>query len=127
MSLEITPSEHEGRQFIASYGEGGFQIGGHRHVGAVLVFPEKILPWPIGQTEDVSLASLAAVMQSDPPTELLLFGSGDRQESVSAEILQALGAAGVVIETMDTGAACRTFNVLVAEGRRVAAALIPVV
>lgn len=127
MSLDIMPVAPEGRQFIASYGDGGFQIGGHGYVGAVLVFPEKTLPWPMSQTDGASLASLAPVMESDPPTELLLFGSGDRQESVSAEILQALGAAGVVIETMDTGAACRTFNVLVAEGRRVAAALIPVV
>ncbi len=131
MSLDITPKVQEGRQLIDSYGDGGFQIGGHRHLGAVLVFPEKTLPWLVGETdggetEGASLASLAPVMESDPPTELLLIGSGDRQASVSPEIRQALGAAGVVIETMDTGAACRTFNVLLTEGRRVAAALIPV-
>ncbi len=127
--MDVTPLVPAGWQLIEGYGEGAFRIGGRRHVGGVLVFPEKTLPWSPGQggtTGEVDLASLAPVMESDPPTDLLLFGSGDRRERISVDIQQALRAAGVVIETMDTGAACRTFNVLLAEGRRIAAALLPV-
>jgi uncharacterized protein len=125
MSLDITPIIPEGRQLIEGYGEGGFRIGGVKYAGAVLVFPEKTLPWPMGEADGASLASLAPVIQSDPPTELLLLGADVRRQGISAELGQALSRACIVVEAMDPGAACRTFNVLLAEGRRVAAALIP--
>ena len=60
-----------------------------------------------------------------PPIEILLIGSGATFEMAPAALRSALGARGVSIESMDTGAACRTYNVLMAEDRRVAAALIP--
>ncbi len=126
MSLDITPAIPEGRQLIESYGGGGFRIGGEPYTGAVLVFPDKTLPWSITAADDAPISRLPQVTQSVPPTELLLIGLGNRPQGISPELRQALGVAGVVVEEMDTGAACRTFNVLLAEGRRVAAALIPV-
>ena len=124
--MDVTPLISKGRQLIESYGGGAFQIGGQKYVGGVLVFPERTLPWVVEVGEDGGLGTFAPVTESDPPTELLLFGSGDGGKNVPPEIQRALRAAGVVTECMDTGAACRTFNVLLAEGRRVDAALMPI-
>ena len=73
-----------------------------------------------------SLENLRPVEQSDPATEILIFGGGATTPFVAPELRDALKAAGVIVEPMDTGAACRTFNVLLSEERRVAAALVAV-
>ena len=68
----------------------------------------------------------APVLTADPPVEILLLGCGARPAPVPAALVEALRAAGVALDVMDTGAACRTYNVLAAEARRVGAALIAV-
>ncbi len=90
----------------------------------MLVFPERTLAWPVTRVETLTAADLRAVIEA--PVELLLLGTGPRMAPVPAGLSDAMRAAEVTVEPMDTGAACRTFNVLVAEARRVAAALIAV-
>jgi uncharacterized protein len=124
--LDITPLVRPGRQVIERYGAGRFRITGVVYHGSVLVFPERTLAWPVVRFEELTPTSLAAVTVSEVAVELLLLGTGPRLAPVPAELRAALRAAGVAIEAMDTGAACRTYNVLVAEERRVAAALIAV-
>jgi len=126
--MDLTPLVPQGRQIIESYGDGRFRVTGAVHQGSVLVFPDRTVAWPVAEstalTED-SLASVAAA--GDAGTiDLLLIGCGPRMAMIPQKLRTALRAHGIVIEPMDTGAAARTYNVLAAEGRKVAAALIAV-
>lgn len=122
--MDITPIIPAGRQLIKSYGDLGFTISGTRWDGSVLVFPERTLAWPPRNLAEVTEASLALVLAARP--DLLLLGCGRGMGVVTAALRAALRGGGVKLEIMDTGAACRTYNVLLAEDRSVAAALIAV-
>jgi uncharacterized protein len=124
MPMEFTRVPAQGRQFIQAHREGGFTIAGVRHEGSVLVLPERTLPWPVRALGAVTLDSLAPVIEATASIGLLLLGCGAAFGQPTAELRAALRARGIVTEAMDTRAACRTFNVLLAEDRRVAAALI---
>lgn len=126
--MDLTPLIPSGRQIVESYGEGRFRVAGQLHQGAILVFPERTLAWSVASAEQASLENLGPVLAGarEGIVELLLFGQGPRMLLVPAALRQGLKAVGIVVESMDTGAACRTYNVLMAEGRRVAAALIAV-
>jgi len=113
-----------GRQLIERYAAGGLRVSGVIHRGAVLVLPERTLAWAAAAPADISVASLAPVVEHGG-IEILLLGLGLRMEPVAAELRVALRQAGIALEAMDTGAACRTFNLLLGEDRRVAAALLP--
>ena len=124
--MALTPSDPGARQLIQSYGADGFTIAGRRHDGAVLVFPDRTIPWTVSDISKIVEDGLAAVLGADPPVEILLIGCGDMAWPVAPDLRAHMRRAGVVIEATDTGAACRTFNVLHIENRRVAAALMPV-
>ena len=126
MSLDITPLVPAGRQVIQSYGSGRFLISDVEYSGPVLVFPERSLEWGVGPLAELAPESFADIIGSEPKTEILLLGCGARISLPPAKVKSELSAAGIVVEPMDTGAACRTFNVLMGEDRRVAAALFPV-
>ncbi len=121
-----TPPVKPGRRVIDGYGGGGFRIAGETHRGATLVLPERSVPWTVTDIAGLSVESLAAVIACDPRPEILLIGCGRSAAMIQPALRQALREQGVVIDAMDTGAACRTYNVLLAEERRVAAALIAV-
>jgi uncharacterized protein len=123
--MELTRIVPEGRQLIHAYREGGFTIAGARHEGSVLVLPDRTLPWAVSELRAVTLESLAPITRSTG-VEILILGCGARFALASAQLRQALRTHGIVTESMDTRAACRTFNVLLAEDRRVAAALIAI-
>jgi uncharacterized protein len=120
--MEFTPIAAEGRQLIQAYRQGGFTIAGTRHAGSVLVLRDRTLPWAAHELSAVTLESLAPITAA--AVEILILGCGDRFVLPSVELRAAIRAHGIVTEAMDTRAACRTFNVLIAEDRRVAAALI---
>jgi len=126
--MDVTPLIPQGRQIIDAYGEGGFRVSGQRIEGSVIVFPDKVTSWTVDEIGALNVGSLDAVSAAGRAgtVELLLIGTGARMVQVDRTLRQSLRADGVVIEVMDTGAACRTYNVLMAEGRRVAAALIAV-
>jgi uncharacterized protein len=126
--MDVTPLIPQGRQIIDGYGEGGFRISGQRIEGSVIVFPERVTGWTVAEAGALSAGSLEAVSAAGRAgtVELLLIGTGTRMTRIDRTLRETLRADGVVVETMDTGAACRTYNVLMAEGRRVAAALIAV-
>lgn len=123
--MDVTPLVPQGRQVIEAYGDNGFRISGVRYDGSVLVLPDRTLSWPIAASEDITVESLAPVTDQED-TELLLLGFGKRPIMMSHAFRNTLRSKGVSLEPMDTGAASRTYNVLLAEGRRVAAALIAV-
>jgi uncharacterized protein len=97
-----------------------------RHAGSVIVLPEATLPWQIAEPTALTIESLAPVLDCEPSIDILLFGSGRSLVPVADGLRAALHEAGIAIEPMDTGAACRTYSILVAEERRVAAALIAI-
>jgi len=123
--VDITPAIPEGRQVIESYGEGGFRISGTDWAGSVLVTPDRTVPWPVAALDDIGLASLAPVLEG-APVDVLLIGCGEKMQLLPSGLRSALREAGPSVDVMATGAACRTFNVLMAEQRRVAAALLAV-
>jgi uncharacterized protein len=122
--MDLTPLVPAGRQIIERYSAGGFRISGVVHPGAVLVFPERTLAWAATSAAAITLDSLAAVVKHGG-VRILLLGLGRRAPALAPELRSALRAAGIAVEPMDTGAACRTYNVLVGEDRLVAAALLP--
>jgi uncharacterized protein len=97
-----------------------------RHAGSVIVLPEATLPWEVDDPAGITIDSLAPVLDCEPSIEILLFGGGPNLVPVDDGLRSALSEAGIAIEPMDTGAACRTYSILAAEERRVAAALIAV-
>ncbi len=124
--MDITPQVPVGRTIIQGYGAGGFTVDGNRVAGSLLVFPDRFVAWPVAAFDEVTPESLSAVTAAVPAVEILLVGSGARMLLAPAALRAALRDAGIALDVMDTGAACRTYNVLLAEERRVAAALIAV-
>jgi uncharacterized protein len=126
--LDLTPLIPAGRQIVESYGHARFRVTGTLYEGSVIVFPDRTIIWSVGDAAGVNSANLEAVSEAGRAgrTDLLLLGCGAKMTLVPSSLRAALREAGVVVEPMDTGAACRTYNVLMAEGRHVAAALIAV-
>jgi uncharacterized protein len=122
--MDLTPVPAAGRQIIERYAPSGFRVSGVIYHGPVLVFPDRTVEWDGASARDVSWETLAPVIEHGG-VEILLLGLGRSTTAVPAALRTALRTAGIALEAMDTGAACRTYNVLVAEDRRVAAALIP--
>ena len=122
LDLPVAP----GLQVIQGYGDRRFRISGTVHEGSVLVLPARTEPWPVEDAAAVTAATLQQVTAGEAACDLLLVGCGRHFVAPPAGLRQALKDAGVALEWMDTGAACRTFNLLLAEGRRVAAALVAV-
>ena len=121
--MDVTPIIPAGRQVIERYGPSGFRITGVAHAGSVLVFPDRTSPWSVSTIAEVTAETLRPVIEHGG-VEILLLGCGPRMMPVPPALRQELRAAGIIVDPMDTGAACRTYNVLMAEERRVAAALI---
>jgi uncharacterized protein len=113
-------------KLIERYGKGGFRVSGEALTGSILVFNDRVERWPVTAIAELSVEALQPIIAAQPPIQILLLGCGPRIAFIAPPLRQALRDAGVVIEAMDTGAACRTYNVLLAEERRVAAALIAV-
>ena len=113
-------------QLIRSYGPGHFLIGNRDWRSPVLVTPTVTTAWDVAHADELSLDNLAPLKSAPVPTELLVLGCGARAIFIAPDKRAALKGAGMALEVVDTGSACRMYNVLLAEGRRVAAALIPV-
>lgn len=108
---------------VRGYAPGLLRIGDREFTRSVIVSAQTLIDdWRPQRAADLTAADLAPALALQPG--ILLLGSGPRQVFPAPDLLAQLYAAGIGFEVMDTGAACRTYNVLVAEGREVAAALI---
>ena len=112
-------------QVIRTYGPGHFLISDRDWREPVLVTPGATTPWPVARAEELAADNVAAVRAGAAPAELLVVGCDRRSMFVPPAVRAALKEIGLALEVVDTGSACRMYNVLLAEGRRVAAALIP--
>lgn len=124
--MDVTPLIPEGKQVIESYGERRFRISGRVHEGSVIVFPERTVAWEVSDFSELKPESLDQVAAARKSVDVVLLGCGSKMQLVPRILREKLRTAGIVVEPMDTGAACRTFNVLMSEDRLVAAALIAV-
>ena len=124
--MELNSVIPPGRRMIDGYPPGGFRVAGTLYQGPMLIWPEGEVPWSLSRIEDLALAHLDPVRRIDPPVEVLLIGCGPRMALLPSALRRQIREAGIGMDAMDTGAACRTYNVLISEGRRAAAALIPV-
>lgn len=115
-----------GRAAIDAYGNGGFRFAGMSHRGSILCLPSGISAWEPANIAEVSAQTFVRVLSERQAIEFVLLGTGEELRHPHVDVRTALAEAGVRLEPMDTGAACRTYNVLLAEGRAVAAALIAV-
>jgi len=123
--MDLTPWVPRDRQLIDRCLPGGFQVRGVAWVGALLVFPDYAESWTAPPLEQLALAHLQPVLDAVPRPDVLLLGCGPKGCRLPRLLRDGLRGAGIGVEAMDTSAACRTYNVLAAEGRRVVAALLP--
>lgn len=124
--MDITPLVAANAPLIKSYGDAGFTISGKRWDGSVLILPDRTVSWSVTRFEDLTLESLEAIFTHSPLPEFLLIGVGTQMRLLAPALKMEIRSKGLVSEPMDTGAACRTWNVLLTEGRQAAAALIAV-
>jgi len=107
---------------VTAYGPGFIEINKVRHASAVLLTPDRVEPWAVASFEALGEADLERLRALAP--EVALLGTGSRQRFPHPRLARALGEARIGLEVMTTAAACRTYNILMAEGRKVAAALL---
>ena len=111
-----------GLNLFSGYGPGYVAVNGTRHERSLVVLPESIDAWAPGSFEALEAEHFAALARRG--LEVVIVGTGTKLRFPRPAILAPLARAGVGVEVMDTQAACRTYNILVAEGRKVAAAII---
>ena len=122
--IVVRNAHFPGRAPVDSYGNGGFRFAGMSHRGSILTVPSGIYGWnPEGM---IDREALARVFEEAEGIEVLLVGTGREMLPLAPELAVALREAGIVADAMSTGAAVRTYNVLLAEDRAVAAALVAV-
>lgn len=120
--MKLQSDAAPGLNMVTAYGPGFVVVNGVRHTSPVIVLPERTLPWALAGFEALAEAHAAALAALAP--EVVLLGTGARQRFPHPALLQPLARARIGVEVMDTHAACRTYNILVAEGRKAAAALL---
>ncbi len=123
--MDITPLVPKDKQVITHYGNGGFVINGVAHKDNILITPDGVAPWPVTGAGDAAPESLAPLFAGELP-EIVLIGVGAKFMPLTAGLRAFFREKNVAVDTMDTGAACRTYTVLLAEGRLVVAALIAI-
>ena len=124
--MEISLQIPDGQQVVEKYGNGRFMISDHYHESSVLIRPNLTQKWGVKEFSDVTLQSLQSFIDVADEIEVLIIGCGLRTEFIKPSFRNSLRNKGLIVDAMGTGAACRTYNVLLSEGRNVAAALIAV-
>lgn len=124
--IEMREAHFPGRAPIDAYGNGGFRFADMSHRGSILCLPDGIHSWNVENAGDLDVDAFAPVLGQAGQVEILLCGMGREIVPLHPQWRQALREHGIQADAMTTGAAVRTFNVLLAEGRAVAAALIAV-
>jgi uncharacterized protein len=118
--MRMTEIPMEGQRPVDGYGPGGFRVDGDWHAGSLLLLPSGIRPLE----SPPSVESLSAVLAAAEAVDVLLVGMGTEIAPLPRPVRAALEEAGIGVEVMSTPSACRTYNVLLTEHRRVAAALV---
>jgi uncharacterized protein len=111
---------------IDAYGDGGFRFADMSHRGSLLCFPDGIWAWPVTDVTELSEAALSAAFDRAESLDFFIIGAGRDPWALPAAVRQRFNAVSLSVDCMTTGAAVRTYNILLAENRRVGAGLIAV-
>ena len=120
--MKLHASRPSGVNTITGYGEGYVMVNGERRSSSVVVMPDRIEEWPAKGFDQLSAEDFSYL--KNLKAEIVLLGTGPRQRFPHPRLTAELAKAGIGLEVMDLQAACRTYNILVAEERKVAAALL---
>lgn len=120
--IHFTLEQNGTGPFIAAWDATGITVGGRRFTSSLLLTPTGIHPWTPHDIEGMTEEDLDKLLAH--PADVYLLGTGQRQRFPSVELLRGFYRRGIAIEVMDSGAACRTFNILSAEGRRAVAGIV---
>ena len=120
--MKLHSSLPSGVNTITGYGEGYVMVNGERRSSSVVVLPDRIEEWPTKRFDQLSTEDFTYL--KNLKAEIVLLGTGPRQRFPHPRLTAELAKAGIGLEVMDLQAACRTYNILVAEERKVAAALL---
>jgi len=116
----------EGQPPIDAYGDGGFRLERQRFEGSIIVTPRGLFPWGITRIEDANTTSLTPLVDVIGEFDFLIVGTGSFTEPLPREARKWLESQAIFPDIMGTPAACRTYNLMLSENRRVAAAMIAV-
>jgi len=119
-------AQFPGRAPIDAYGNGGFRFADMSHRGSLLIVPSGIYGWDVAELAQITPESCTRILAEMARGTFVLLGTGVEHRPPPAPIARIFAEAGIGLEPMSTGAAARTYNVLLAEGRDFAAALIAV-
>lgn len=123
--MDITPLVQEGMQLVQSYSADGFKISGQSYNSAVILTPNKTYKWVgVSNSSNLNIDDFSFLKENKEDIDVVLLGTGAKMQFLPDKLRGELQEKGITIDAMDTGAACRTFNVLAPEGRRVAAMIL---
>lgn len=117
--MDITPIISREKNIIKSYNKGNFTINNELIDGNIIILPDKLINWKISSIQDLDIIEIDSAI--DQQIDILLIGYGSDYKYIPKNIIKS---ENYNIELMNTGAACRTYNILLSEDRKVAAALI---
>lgn len=121
--MKLHTSSTEKYQTVTGYDRNGVEINAQRYDYSVLVMPEAApRPWNVSRFEDLTAAHFEAIAADRP--DVVILGTGEQQRFVHPRLIASLSAQRIGVESMDSHAACRTYNILMGEGRKVTLALI---
>ncbi|WP_104667287.1 Mth938-like domain-containing protein [Ensifer adhaerens] len=124
--IEIREAHFPGRAPIDAYGNGGFRFADMSHRGSILMLPSGVYAWDVAEGDALDVDQFRKVLDEAQDIEVLLVGTGKDIRPLPADLKTALRAVNISSDPMSTGAAVRTYNVMLAESRAVAVALIAV-
>ena len=124
--MQLQDIHFAGQNLIEAYGDMGFRMNQRRIEGSILILPGVVKNLDANAQTDFGLDLLAPVFTAMDEIEIMILGTGVTQKFPSMELKKPFLENNIALEPMDTGAACRTYNILVSEDRRVAAALIAI-
>ncbi len=124
--MDIRDAHFPGRAPLDAYGDGGFRFANMSHRGSLLCVPSGIYGWNLTDPAQFDAVAFKRVFEEQADIEVLLVGTGKELRPLPAQLKEALREAGILADPMSTGAAVRTYNVLLSEDRAVAAALLAV-
>jgi len=121
--MKLHTSSTEKYQTVTGYDHAGVEINAQRFDYSVLVMPEVApRPWSVSRFEDLTAAHFEQIAADKP--DVVVLGTGERQRFVHPRLVASLSAMRIGVESMDSHAACRTYNILMGEGRKVVLAII---
>ncbi len=121
--MKLQPDKQPSLNTVSAYGQDYIEINAQRYTQSLLLSPESpVIEWSCTRFEDIKTEDFEQIAKLDPA--VVIFGSGQRIRFPQAALIAPLIARNIGLETMDLQAACRTYNVLMAEGRKVVAALL---